>query len=62
MSSVQLSRVRLFVTPGTAACQASLSITNSQSLLKMSWLGLKYLLFLVGVMNSIYLIYIYCGK
>ena len=34
-SSVQLlSRVRLFVTPWTAACQASLSITNSQSLLK----------------------------
>ena len=33
--SVQsLSRVRLFVTPWTAACQASLSITNSQSLLK----------------------------
>ena len=32
ISSVQsLSRVRLFVTPWTAACQASLSITNSQS-------------------------------
>ena len=31
-SSVQsLSRVWLFVTPWTAACQASLSITNSQS-------------------------------
>ena len=31
-SSVQsLSRVRLFVTPWTAACQASLSITNSWS-------------------------------
>ena len=29
-----LSRVRLFVSPWTAACQASLSITNSQSLLK----------------------------
>ena len=26
-----LSHVRLFVTPWTAACQASLSITNSQS-------------------------------
>ena len=25
----------LFATPGTAACQASLSITNSQSLLKL---------------------------
>ena len=34
--SVQLlSCVRLFVTPWTAACQASLSITNSQSLLKL---------------------------
>ena len=33
-SSVQsLSRVQLFVTPWTAACQASLSITNSWSLL-----------------------------
>ena len=35
-SSVQsLSRVRLFATPLTAASQASLSITNSQSLLKL---------------------------
>ena len=34
-SSVQsLSHVRLFETPWTAACQASLSITNSWSLLK----------------------------
>ena len=32
VSSVELlSHVRLFVTPWTAACQASLSITNSQS-------------------------------
>ena len=30
-----LSRVRLFVTPRTVACQASLSITISQSLLKL---------------------------
>ena len=29
------SRVRLFATPWTAACQASLSITNSRSLLKL---------------------------
>ena len=29
------SRVELFVTPWTAACQASLSITNSQSSLKL---------------------------
>ena len=35
-SSVQsLSRVRLFATPWTAACQASLSITNSWSLRKL---------------------------
>ena len=35
-SSVQLlSRVQLFVTPWTAACQASLLITNSKSLLKL---------------------------
>ena len=35
-SSVQsLRRVQLFVTPWTAACQTSLSITNSQSLLKL---------------------------
>ena len=35
-SSVQsLSRVQLFVTPCTAACPASLSITNSRSLLKL---------------------------
>ena len=35
-SSVQsLSHVRLFVTPWTAACQASLSITNSRSSLKL---------------------------
>ena len=35
-SSVQsLSRVQLFVTLWTAACQASLSITNAQSLLKL---------------------------
>ena len=30
-----LSRVQLFVTPWTTACQASLSITNSRSLLKL---------------------------
>ena len=36
VQSVQsLSRVRLFVTPRTAACQASLSISNSRSLLKL---------------------------
>ena len=36
MSSVQLlSRVRLFATPWTAVCQDSLSITSSQSLLKL---------------------------
>ena len=36
LSSVQLlSHVRLFATPWTAACRASLSITNSRSLLKL---------------------------
>ena len=36
LSSVQsLSRVQLFATPWTAAQQASLSITNSRSLLKL---------------------------
>ena len=35
-NSVQLlSRVRLFATPWTAACEASLSVTNSRSLLKL---------------------------
>ena len=37
VSSVQsLSHVQLFTTPWTAAGQASLSITNSQSLLKLT--------------------------
>ena len=35
VSSVQLSRVQLCVTPWTAACQASLYITNFQSSLKL---------------------------
>ena len=36
LSSVSsLSRVRLFATPWTTACQASLSITNSWSLFKL---------------------------
>ena len=34
-SDQSLSRVQLFVTPWTAACQASLSITNSWSVLKL---------------------------
>ena len=39
--SVQLlSRVRLFATPGTAVLQASLSITSSQSLLKLMFIEL----------------------
>ena len=38
LSSVQsLSHVQLFATPWTAAHQASLSITNSQSLLELMW-------------------------
>ena len=41
VSSVQsLSHVRLFATPWTASCQASLSITNSQSLLKLMFIKL----------------------
>ena len=37
ISSVQsLSRVRLFMTPWIAACQASLSITNSRSSLRLT--------------------------
>ena len=37
ISSVQLlSRVQLFATPWTAACQASLSITDSWTLLKLT--------------------------
>ena len=34
-SDQSLSRVQLLVTPWTTACQASLSITNSRSLLKL---------------------------
>ena len=34
-SAQSLSHVQLFVTPWTSACQASLSITNSRSLLKL---------------------------
>ena len=44
-----LSSVQLFVTPWTAACQASLSIINSWSLLK--------LMFITSVMPSNYLIF-----
>ena len=48
-SSVQsLSRVQLFATPWTAACQASLSITNSWSL--------PELMFIESVMPSNHLI------
>ena len=35
LSVQSLSHVQLFATPWTAACQASLSITNAQSLLKL---------------------------
>ena len=48
-SSVQsFSQVQLFVNPWTAACQSSLSITNSQSLLKP--------MFIESVMPSSHLI------
>ena len=50
LSAVQaLSHGRLFATPWTAARQASLSITNSRSLLK--------LMFIKSVMQSNYLIF-----
>jgi len=40
-SSVQsLTHIRLFVTPWTAACQSSLAITNSRTLLKLMSLKL----------------------
>ena len=62
-SSVQsLSRVRLFVTPWTAACQASLSVTSSQSLPKLmsiesvmpfNHVVLYHLLFLLLIFPSI---------
>ena len=35
LSVQSLSHIQLFATPWTAACQASLSITNAQSLLKL---------------------------
>ena len=37
-SHQSLSRVRLFATPWIAACQASLSITNSQSLPRLTFI------------------------
>ena len=47
-SSVQsLSRVRLFETPWIAACQASLSITNSQSSLRLMSIESSYIAILV---------------
>ena len=42
-SAQSLSHVRLFATPWTAAHQASLSITNSQSLLKLMFIELVML-------------------
>ena len=52
--SVQsLSRVRLFVTPWTAACQASLSITNSRSLPSNHLIFCHPLLLLPSIFPSI---------
>ena len=57
-----LSRVQLFVTLWTAACQASLSITSSQSLLKLmsiesvmpsNYLVLRHPLLLPSIFPSI---------
>ena len=52
-----LSRVRLFVTPWIAACQDSLSITNSSSLLKLmsieSMMPSNHLIFCCPLQSSI---------
>ena len=58
LHSVQLlSRVRLFATPWTAACQASLSITNSWSSLKLMSIKLvmpfNHLILLPSIFPSI---------
>ena len=60
ISSVQLlSCVRLFMTQWTAARQASLSITNSQSLLKLMSIELvmssNHLILCISIYLSIYL-------
>ena len=57
-SSIQLlHHVQLFVTPWTAACQASLSVTNSQSLLKLmsieSVMPCNHLIFCCPLLPSI---------
>ena len=44
-SAQSLSHVWLLVTPWTAACQASLSITNSQRLLKLMFIELVMSIF-----------------
>ena len=61
--SVQFSYVRLFVTPWTTACQASLTVTNSRNLLKLMSIKLVMpsnhlilchpLLFLLSIFPSI---------
>ena len=58
-SSVQsISLVRLFVSPWTAAHQASLSITNSQSLLKL--MSIRGLLLAIGSLKCFYVCYCMC--
>ena len=53
LSSIQsLSRVRLVVTPWTTECQASLSITNSQSLLKLMSIESVYAIQLYHPLSS----------
>ena len=57
--SVQsISLVGLFVSPWTAAHQASLSITNSQSLLKLMSIG--GLLLAIGSLKCFYVCYCMC--
>jgi len=65
ISSVQsFIHVQLFVTQWTAAHQASLSITNSQSLLKLNYYLFKHslipflLVFFVHWVNLLYFIFV----
>ena len=55
LSSVHFSHIQLFTTPWTAAHQASLSITNSWSLLKLKSIELvSYLLFVPNSFPQFY--------
>ena len=61
-SSVHFSHVHLFATPRTVACQASLSITNSWSLLKLRSIELvSSLLFVPQSFSSVLFLIPQCG-